>query len=222
MEIEFWHERWKHGQIGFHQDKAHPMLTKSFNSLNLKKNTPVFVPLCGKSLDMFWLKDQGYTVIGNEISPIASEAFFIENNLAYKSETLFGFNTYVGQHTQIICGDFFDLQPEMVTQAQAIFDRASLIALPPEMRLTYTAKLFSLFAQARPIFLITLEYPQHEMQGPPFSVSQDELVDLYSQQYTIKKLHSEDILVNEPRFRSKGLSSLIEHTYLLTPNGDQS
>ena len=48
----------------------------------------VFVPLCGKSLDMVWLLEQGFSVTGCEISELAVQQFFTENSIPYEKRKL--------------------------------------------------------------------------------------------------------------------------------------
>jgi thiopurine S-methyltransferase len=60
-----------------------------------------------------------------------------------------------------------------------------------------------------------MEYPQGEMSGPPFSVSEDEVRRLYAARYAVTLLHTKDILAENPRFRERGLSVLREKVYRL-------
>ncbi len=55
MKHDFWHEKWRSGKLGFHQEKVNSRLVRYWQLLDLNDGDPVFVPLCGKSLDMLWL-----------------------------------------------------------------------------------------------------------------------------------------------------------------------
>jgi thiopurine S-methyltransferase len=185
--------------------------------LGLARDACVLVPLCGKSLDMVWLAGEGHRVIGVEISPIAVEAFFRENALCPERTERPGFGVWRQDAIELWQGDFFDLAPEDLAQVDAIYDRASLIAMPTDMREPYAAHLMRVVPSDTPILLVTLEYDQSEMAGPPFSVSESEVEALYRERYHVDRLHLHDALEKAPNFRRKGLTALTEKVYLLTP-----
>lgn len=212
---DFWHERWERGEIGFHQQDFNRYMQEFVGRLGVQPGAEVLVPLCGKSLDMVWLVKQGYRVTGIEISEVAVKNFFVENNLAYTVECNQGYISYCNENTCLICADFFTVEKANLPHIDAVYDRASLIAMPPEMRPDYAQHFSRLIDTGVRSLLVTLEYPQEEMKGPPFSVNQDEVKRLFGARYCIESLHSEDCLAREPRFRKKGLTRLEERVYLL-------
>ncbi|HMC13854.1 MAG TPA: thiopurine S-methyltransferase, partial [Gallionellaceae bacterium] len=143
MEKDFWLERWEREEIGFHQDEINPYLRQYWHELHHDQGGEVFVPLCGKSLDMLWLRKQGYSVLGVEISSIAVQSFFKENG--YNSNHVTGnkFEICEADNIKILCGDFFDLGKDYLAKVRTVYDRASLVALPPEMRKRYARHLVS-------------------------------------------------------------------------------
>jgi len=216
MDKAFWHERWENNQIGFHQQEINSHLQRFWGKLELPAGSPVFVPLCGKSRDMLWLREQGHPVLGVEISPRAVADFFAENGLEPAiSEPREGLQRWAFDDLEILCGDLFALQPEDVSGCRGIYDRASLIALPPAMRPDYALKMDQLFAEPRPTLLVTMEYPQDQMKGPPFSVDETEVRDYYGERYRVRDILKLDILAENPRFRERGLIHLYERVYLL-------
>jgi thiopurine S-methyltransferase len=215
MDAQFWHERWEARQIGFHQDNIHVYLENFWPHLNIAPGTQVFVPLCGKSLDMLWLLEQELRVFGVELSPIAVAAFFSENGLTARQGQIKDFSCWEFGEVTLWCGDFFDLRPEQVAESGAVYDRASLIALPPAMRQRYAAHLADLLCPGTPILLVTLEYNQAQMHGPPFSVSAAEVAHLFGADFSIETLAGKDILAEESHFQSKGLTALHECAYKL-------
>ena len=219
MESEFWHERWRRNLTGFHQPHINAHLKTFWPRVSVAPGERVFVPLCGKSLDMIWLRDAGYPVLGVELSPLAVEAFFVENGLEYGQRTENGFTQYQSGRIQLLCGDFFDLQPEHLRGVRAVYDRASLIALPPGMRARFVAHLNRLLPAPMSMLLVALEYDQAQMQGPPFAVSEPEVGELFTPDWSLETVHEEDVLANEPRFRERGLSRLQEKIYLLNRMG---
>lgn len=215
MEADFWHNRWENNLTGFHLDEVNPHLKANWSSLNLKPAARVFVPLCGKTLDLIWLADQGYQVVGIELSALAAEAFFSENAIAVKRTEVAGMDLWQSETISLFCGDFFDLTKDILGQVDAVYDRASLIALPPAMRQDYAAHLSKL-AQSAPKLLVTLEYDQSKMAGPPFSVSENEVKALYDTHYQVQQLSAQDVLGDNTKFREKGLEYMNECLYQLT------
>ncbi len=217
MEPSFWHARWEENQIAFHQDEINAHLQSYWERLGLPPRARVFVPLCGKSRDMLWLLGRGYRVLGVELSPIAVRDFFAENGLAPAQEQAGPFSRCAADGVEILCGDFFNLTPANLAEVEGVYDRASLIALPPAMRQRYADVMKrSLPASAR-VILVTMEYRQEEMQGPPFAVDEDEVRRLYADRFDVAVLYRRDVLEENERFKARGLTALAEKVYLLTP-----
>lgn len=216
MEADFWHNRWENNLTGFHLDEVNLHLKENWSALNLNPGARVFVPLCGKSLDLIWLADQGFEVVGIELSPLAVEAFFAENNLTAKLTHIDGLEYWQSDKISLFCGDFFALTPKILGQIDAVYDRASLIALPASMRQDYVSKLTEL-AQFAPKLLVTLEYDQSRMGGPPFSVLENEVKSLYQANYQVKQLMVQDVLGENVKFREKGLDAMNECIYQIVP-----
>ena len=218
MKAEFWVQRWQANQIGFHQDQINPYLIEYWPQLALPTDSEVFVPLAGKSLDMWWLRDQGHRVLGVELSPIAVADFFSQADVTPEQSQDGPFQQCASDGLKLLCGDFFALDSARMAGVSAVFDRASLVAMPPQMRPDYAAHLMAILPVGCPMLLVTMEYPEGQMQGPPFPVAEDEVRQLFSGHYHIERLAQQDVLDEEPHFRKRGLTSLIEKVFLLTPN----
>lgn len=216
MKKDFWLERWEREETGFHQNEINPYLLQYWHELHFVPDSVVFVPLCGKSLDMQWLRKQGYRVLGVELSAIAAQAFFKENGYTPHHSASGKFERFEADGICILCGDFFDLGKDDLAQVGAVYDRASLIALPPEMRERYARHLVSILPLATKILLVTLDYPQQEMSGPPFAVSAAEVEALYREHAGVRLLAQMDVLAQNQRFRDRGMSQLQESIFLLT------
>jgi len=215
MDSDFWHARWQANQIGFHQNEINAHLVRYWPSLGLEPDSRVFVPLCGKTLDMVWLRDLGHSVIGSELSPIAVAAFFAENQLTPERRQETDFTRWSCDRIEILCGDFFALDPAAIGPIDALYDRAALIALPRTQRARYAARVAALLETSTPGLLVTLDYDQREMDGPPFAVSGEEISSLYRDSFTIEQLEQVDVLAAHPQFREKGLRKLAEAVYRL-------
>ncbi|WP_201557990.1 thiopurine S-methyltransferase [Psychrobacter sp. 72-O-c] len=225
MNPEFWQQRWQDKRIGFNQPEVNPLLIKHFPALNLPTDSRVFVPLCGKSVDMIWLASQGYEVAGVELVESAVQAFFTENNISptvtrhadnpnikcYQGQIL-------GQTIELWVADIFALKPEDLGQVDAIYDRAALIALPADMRLKYSEKVRQLSSNISsrasgnaPQLLLTLNYDQSERNGPPFSISSEQVQQYYSSHYRITELEGKPSILNAaPEL------AVTEHVWLLS------
>jgi thiopurine S-methyltransferase len=215
MDANFWHERWQQGQIGFHQPEFHPSLPRFWPGLGVAPGSTVFVPLCGRSLDMVWLSRQRHPVLGVELSPIAAAGFFAHEATEPVISARDAFTVYSAQGYEILQGDFFDLTPGTTGPLHACYDRAALVALPPPMRRRYAGHLGGLLAPGACGLLITLEYAQEKMHGPPFSVPVDEVHALFDGGFEVELLEREDVLAANPRFAERGLDHLHEAVFRL-------
>ena len=226
MDIDFWLERWKNNETGFHQTTINPYLTYFYGEKGappeLREKLKVFVPLCGKSKDMLWLSQAGYKVFAVECSDEAVKAFFEENALNYKHAEKDEHALYMSSDQksaiEIFQGDFFALHEKDLEDVSDVFDRAALVALPPEMRKQYVEKMAEILKPGTRTLLVTLTYDQTQMEGPPFSVSENNVIELYSDYFKIDKLCFKDTINDEPRMQERGLTSLIETVYKLTRN----
>ena len=215
MDPNFWHQRWHDNQIGFHQDKPTPLLLKHWPAIGMPAGAKIFVPLAGKSLDMVWFASQGYRVLAVELSPVAVRQFISEHGVVPEvRESRYGTH-YLAGAVELVCGDVFSLDADALADFSAVFDRAALIALPPELRQRYVSEVYSLLPQGCRGLLITLEYPQHEKQGPPFSVTEAEVRELYSRDWSVEVLERRDILAQQPSFAEEGVTSLETVVYRL-------
>lgn len=208
MDSEFWQQRWREGRIGFHRAEVMPLLQKHWPSLALPANSKVFVPLAGKSLDMIWLAARGHRVLGVELSPIAVKQFFEEHQLKPEvHRSPLGMH-HVAGNIELVCGDVFAFDAKALMNCNGVYDRAALIALPPDMRRRYVDGPYASLPKGCRGLLITLDYPPAEKQGPPFPVDAAEVERLYSTRWKRKLLEQRDILADEPGFVAEGVSAL--------------
>ena len=210
-----WIQRWKEGKIGWHRDQPNSKLIEFISCLELSAGDTVFVPLCGKSADMIYLAQQGYKVIGVELSELAAEQFFDENNIDYETHQEQEFNVYCGQGICIYCGDFFQLNALHLAEVVAVYDRASLIALPLDLRGKYVVHLYSIISSGCRVLLLTLNYPQSQISGPPFAVNQKEVLSLYKDGFECRQLSCFNDIENEPKFQRANVDFIEKATYCL-------
>ena len=216
MQPDFWRARWRSGQIGFHQSAVDRHLKKHWPTLGLADDSRVFVPLCGKSLDLLWLAERGHTVTGVELSAEALQAFCAENGIPARRRTLDAFDVYEAARLKLFCGDYYALTAALLGPIAAIYDRASFISWTPAMREAYVAHMRTLSQPGTQTLLTIMEYAQAEMAGPPFAVEDQVIEHMYGCDHSITRLSREDILANEPRLRARGLTQLHEVCYRLT------
>jgi thiopurine S-methyltransferase len=215
MDPDFWLQRWRENQIGFHQAQPTPLLVEHWSSIGVAPGAKVFVPLAGKSLDLLWFASRGHRVLGVELSQLAVEQFFAEHGLTPETrESRYGRHYRAGD-VELICGDAFALDAAALAGCGAVFDRAALIALPPAMRPRYAGELYARLPQGCRGLLITLEYPPEEKQGPPFAVPEAEVRELYGREWTVEVLERRDILAQQPGFQAEGVSALDTVVYRL-------
>jgi len=217
MNPEFWQKRWQEGRIGFNQSAVNPLLIEYFNRLNLTAGSRVFVPLCGKSIDMVWLATQGYDVVGVELVETAVQGFFAEQNIeptVYQQADNPAIRYYQGQLSgqtiTLWVADIFALTAKDIGIINAVYDKAALIALPADMRVQYSEQIRKISGKASQL-LITLNYDQSKKNGPPFSINSEHLQQYYGDHYQITELTSESASIG-----SASDLTLTEHIWLLS------
>ena len=192
MNPEFWQEKWQKREIAFHQAAANPLLVSWFNQLALAPGARVFLPLCGKSLDIHWLLAQGYRVVGAELSEMAVQELFAELGLTPSVSSAGNLLHYRAEQLQVFVGDIFQLSKDTLGPVAAIYDRAALVALPDAMRQRYAQHLITI-SQSAPQLVICFQYDQTQLPGPPFSVDSDEMHELYSSVYSLNCLEKREV-----------------------------
>ena len=218
MDPQFWLKRWQEGATGFHMTRVTPLLAKYWPSLDLPAGGRVLVPLCGKSLDMVWLAAQGYQVLGVELAPLAVEQFFEEQGLNPAHHDSPMGRHYVAGQIEIICGDIFDVDRPTLASCVGAYDRGALVALPAPMRAKYVDHVYGQLDPAYRGMLLTLEYDQAAMDGPPFSVSGHEVRELFGKHSRVSILDQMDIIEKEPKFAQRGLKCLDSVAWRLDGN----
>ena len=223
MNPEFWQARWQEKRIGFNQPKVNPLLVKYFSILNVPVGSRIFVPLCGKSIDMLWLAEQGYDVVGIELVESAVQEFFAEQNIVptvIENANHSNIKSYQGQLSSKIpnqtitlwVADLFALTAADIGHINAVYDRAALIAMPTDMRPTYSEQVIKLSPNAAQL-LLTLNYDQNEWSGPPFSISSEQVQQYYNAHYRVTELEGEPSTLN-----ANPEMAVTEHVWLLKDN----
>ncbi|NJN52315.1 MAG: thiopurine S-methyltransferase [Gammaproteobacteria bacterium] len=219
MDTKFWLERWRQNQIGFHQPQFNKRLIRHWPALQLDAHDRVFVPLCGKSLDMRWLRQQGHSVVGVELSPMAVEAFFAEGDESYEVEKLGALRLYHSDDIRIYCGDVFELTARELAGVSAVFDRGALVALPPDPRRRFVDHLLRILPIDAQILLLTVEYDQNLVAGPPHAVHPDEVHALYAERCRIERLETQISDEAPPHFQAQGVRRVGESAYRIIKEG---
>ena len=214
-----WLNRWENNKIGWHAEQINSQLIEYLSELNLAKKDKIFVPLCGKSLDMIYLLNQGLSIVAVEMSDLAIEQFFKENKLPFKTSKINSFKLYEGERIQIYCGDFFALNSKHLDAVKAVYDRASLIALDKVLRQKYVKHLNDIIDVDVRILLLTLDYPQHQRIGPPFAVSKTEVDLLFGMSFQCRELNCINDIENEPMFQNLGVDFVKKAVYFLQKVG---
>ena len=211
MEADFWHTRWENAQIGFHEGNVNRMLAAHLEALPIAPGSRIFLPLCGKTRDIAWLLSRRYRVVGAELSEIAVQQLFDELPLVPRVTQDGPLKRYAAKGVDVLVGDIFDLTAETLGPVDAVFDRAALVALPGEMRGRYTDHIATITRNA-PQLLVTFEYDQSVMNGPPFSLSEAEVRGHYDARYDITLLEDAEV-----KGGLKGVCPALEKAFLLMP-----
>lgn len=213
MEPDFWRERWREGRIAFHRGEPHPLLVAHCN--RFAEGGRILVPLAGKSLDIRFLLERGHEVVAVELVEDAVRAFFDDLGETPVVEERQGCPVYLGEKVTFHVADFFETTPGGLGRVDGIYDRASLVALPPAYRARYAAHLASLAPYGSGVLMITVDYDRGQMSGPPFSVPPSEVEAIFGGPFEVFTLDSVDGLDDNPVLRERGLTRLGEHALWL-------
>lgn len=222
---QYWIDRWQEGRTGFHRDAPHPWLREFGAEVGVQPGARVLVPLSGKSLDLLWIEQQGGQVAAIELAEQAVESFHRENSRTFERSAIQGRPRYLSGSILTLVDDIFDVSPESLSPEGSaqnssgpfdlIYDRAALIALDPPTRQRYAAHIARFLAPQGKILLVTADYEQSEMAGPPFSVPDSEVQALFPDFHHEPKAE-QNLLVQEERWRERGLSRMAERCAVLS------
>ena len=210
MEHSFWHRRWQKNEIGFHESEPNKLMVRSIDALKLAPNSVVFLPLCGKTLDIGWLLSQGHQVVGIELEVLAVEQLFKQLDRVPEIQVINDDLTcYQGENITIYHGDILTLSKQQLGPEDAIYDRAAMVALPAEMRTKYCRHMLTIRPAINQL-LIVFEYDQNQLTGPPFAISKSDIQSYYGQDYGVNLLDQ-----RKAEVRGVGVSEL---AFLLNTN----
>jgi thiopurine S-methyltransferase len=193
-----WLEFWRDQRSDFHQSDVNPLLSKFWPELGLAHGSRVFVPLCGKSLDMLWLAQQGHEVIGIELSPVAVAAFLSENGLQATQQQVGAFTLWRAGNISIWCGDYFALTRDDLGMVDTVYDRSALTALPEEIRGAYVAQLSRLVSDTAVVFLLTVEDAAEGATMQQANSVDEEIARLYTGEFDIALTYVESVFEADP------------------------
>ncbi|RMH91114.1 thiopurine S-methyltransferase [Lysobacter pythonis] len=213
MEADYWQGRWRRGETGWHRDEVMPLLQKHWPALRAEKGASVLVPLCGKTLDMPWLASAGHKVLGIELAAQAVGEFFAAQGMQATPRATADGLLHTAGDIAILEADAFEVDEATYAHCRHVYDRAALIALPPELRRRYAETLYARLPTGCQALLITLEYPQAQKSGPPFSVTEGEVRALFSPHWEVELLERRDILDQQPSFAAQGVTTLHTAVY---------
>jgi thiopurine S-methyltransferase len=215
LETDEWVRRWAEGRICFHRATVQPWLVEAAARFLPRGDECVFVPLCGKSVDLLWLEQRGHPVVGVEIAEQACRDFLREHGRVAAEHPSPPFHVFSSGRIELLCGDFFAFERDRHGDFPAILDRAALIALPAARREEYARRILTLLRPGGRMLLVGVEYDESKMAGPPFSVTRAEVARHYGAACTIEPLGEHDVARSEPVWKERGLETITEYALLI-------
>lgn len=209
--MEYWENRWITNQTGWHRSVYNDLMVKYWPKLGIPTDSKVLVPLCGKSLDMLWLAEKGHTIVGIEFTRVAVERFFPENKLQHIIVKHPNYIEFKSDRFTILNGDILVIPSDLI-QAEAWYDRAAMIAINPDLREDYVSQIRQQTKVGAVGLLITYSYPQEEMEGPPFSLNDDDVFQLFQDGFRVECLETIELEDEKER----GLSRISSSVFALT------
>jgi thiopurine S-methyltransferase len=223
METSFWVDRWRTGQTGFHQGAPNDLLVAHHDRIASARR--VYVPLCGKAVDLVWLRRRGHDVVGTELVQEAVAQFFADNALVPVTTPRGAFiHHHVAAATgqgrlDLLQGDALAIDDDVLSAVggpvDAIYDRAALVALHPSQREAYVRSLRRVLVPGGRMLLVAFSYDQSKLDGPPWSVDDALVAALLGAHFDIETLavRTEEL---GPKFVAAGVTALHERCVLLT------
>ncbi len=193
---QHWVDQWEKGLTPWHRKEPDSQLQSHINLLTGGKHgLSIFIPFCGKSLDIIWLLKQGHSVVGVELSSLAVQQLFEENELPYSKIEEESFTVYKGldQRLKIFVGSLFDLTAELTDHHDAVWDCKALGAVNISQRKHYIKILLSILKPSGSILVSHLEYDSLEHYGPPFSLSTTVLQALFDDEWSVECVECVDL-----------------------------
>lgn len=221
MSVDDWGDRWNKSQTQFHMNRVHPMLEKHYNDLTGgKASSRIFLPLCGKSLDLKWLADKGHDVVGCEGVDLGCREFFEEQNIPYKAEPIKGVEGVVykatdGKKITLYRCDYFELTSKITGTFDCIWDRGSFVAIPTQRRQEYVNVTAPLLKKNGKYLLDCFLVDNNAFGGPPFNCKEDEVKKYFGSACTTRKIDTKDAFTKWQE--SWGIKSFVEEVYMLLP-----
>lgn len=215
MNNELWLNKWLANDIAFHETKTNPDLIKYLTELKLSRGSTIFVPFCGKTKDMWWLADNGFQVVGVELSKIACNAFFSERNITPDILQKGKFVIYEHENIKVFCGDLFDLTASDLPQTHAVYDCKAMIALPPSVRKKYVDHIIACTGIKINVLLITREF-ESTVVPPPYPINREEINLLFNSAFKVKQVKNLSLLNIPDRLKKKGYCDITECVYVIT------
>lgn len=214
MTQELWREKWRSNDIAFHQERINPLLKAHLPRVKLNPGDRILVPLCGKSLDMGWLNQCHYRVMGVELSSVAIADYFDELGVKPQRQMQGNFTRWWHKHIQIWCGNIFDLNLLDVDRIKLIYDSAALTAFDADERQTYVDHFAKILPMRTQIMLMTTETADVQYTDSVARID-SEVKNLYQADYRIELLHGQDSLKIDPEFPQLPARMLEEKIYLM-------
>jgi len=215
MEPKYWIEGWQLGHTGFDQADPHRYLPEHWPAVGVAADATVFVPLCGKTVDMVWLAEQGHQIIGVEVSDLAVDGFFEMVGLTPEIETIGPLAIHRAGPYELWCGDLFEVPATVFDRVDVVYDRASIVALPTKIRQRYADTLTTQLRPDAPWYMVAFTYDQAEMDGPPFSVPLDEIDRLFAEDFTIETIVDESAFERADTLKERGITHIQETLSIL-------
>ncbi|KAK3735884.1 hypothetical protein RRG08_041071 [Elysia crispata] len=212
----YWTKRWENNQIAFHKTEVHRMLIKHQKMLSSNgKPKNVFVPLCGKTLDLKWLADQGIKTVGLDIALIALQQVFTESGLEWKETNvpLLGADGKLlsskDGELKLYCGDMMKFSEDIAGTFDAVWDRGCIVALERENLKRYVQIIKNILKPGGRILVELLQFDVAIMDDitsptkppPPYPTYEEDLKSLYEPECYVefvdqenRKLQGKDII----------------------------
>ena len=195
LPTSYWSERWHQDDAFWHQQEVNAHLLHNLHALDAVKATAppgrrprIFVPLCGASVDMLYLHQQGWHVVGLDAveQPLRSFVHDHQPHLQHVRDVPVSQGSGVvhiaAEHLDLFGVDYFsaDVTAALLGGAvDAVWDRGSFVAIGVKQREAYVAKVLQLLTarSEQPNWLLNaFDYNlDSAMVAPPHSLPREDI-----------------------------------------------
>lgn len=208
MTVGMWKECWNTPNVEFHNPQLNELFVKYHQRMLTRPGMRIFVPLCGKAVEMKWLVDHGHKVVGLEAAPVPCKAFFEENGIPYNVKEMKGIHgekyESLDHNIVIYSCDFFLFTADICGEFDGIWDSGGLNSMDVEDREAYIRRIRTLMGKGC-VNLTEFVNFDKSMVDITWSMTKEELQKVFGEGFIVEDLNE---MAAPQRLKRQGCDTL--------------